>query len=44
MLLESFKAILFALQSFYTRLRNEKVKVFSNSQNAVCIYIQLEVL
>ena len=32
------KAILFALQSFCSYLRNEKVKVFSNSQNAVRIY------
>ena len=31
------KAILFALQSFCSHLRNEKVKVFSNSQNAVRI-------
>ena len=31
------KAILFALQSFCSHLRNEKVKVSSNSQNAVRI-------
>ena len=35
------KTILFALQSFCSHLRNEKVKVFSNSQNAVriCIHV-----
>ena len=31
------KATLFALKSFCSHLRNEKVKVFSNSQNAVGI-------